>query len=201
MENRAKTMWVRKIPQRNAFGGTDVRLWELCGIAAHTQFSRASRAHSTQVPPSGDNRSQDEQEQTCNRPLFGGERSSLRRLQGTGTTDRTASSAGHPNCSAGHCGFPGRSLSRAESSLFPFISGCSGPLKSHLSLMPGYRKILFPSYPGLASPHQLHFLIRTFKNENQTKTAFSHFSLSDFTLSFLGLWSAKSLCALNIPNI
>lgn len=78
-------------------------------------------------------------------------------------------------------------------------SGCSGPLKSHFSLMPGYCKILSPSHPGLASLHQMHLLIRTFKNENRTKTAFFHFYFPDFTLSLLGLWSAKSLCTSNIP--
>ena len=104
---------------------------------------------------------------------------------------------------------PGASLQCAPSAAswvlsVPFdlcgSSGCSGPLKSHFSLMPGYCKILFPSYPGLPSLHQPHLLIQTFKNENRTKTAFFHFSFPNFTLSFLGLWSAKSLCTLNIPG-
>lgn len=80
-------------------------------------------------------------------------------------------------------------------------SGCSGPLKSHLSLKPGYCKILFPSHPGLASPHQPRLLIQTFKNENQTKTAFFYFSFSDFTLTFFRIMECKESLYFKYPLI
>lgn len=70
MENRTETLRVRKIPPKNAFGGTDLRLWELYDIAADTKLSSVCRARSTQASASTDNRSQDEQEQTCNKALL-----------------------------------------------------------------------------------------------------------------------------------
>lgn len=144
------------------------------------------RAHSTQVSTSRETRSQEEQAQTFNTPPFRGalerKRAPLAAAAGPGDDNPASSSAGHPKRSAGHRGFPPSAASRVLSAPFDLC----GHLKPHYSLMPGCWT-LSPAHPGLASPHQLHLLIQTFKIENCPQTASFHFPFPKLTLSCLGL--------------
>lgn len=187
MENSTETMWVRKILQRNAFGRTNLRLWELYGIAADRMFSSACRAHSTPVSTFRHNRAQGNRNELAMSCSLVGRGRRVRRwwirkhpLQVTRSICRSLRPIGWDRCSL--CPWSQGALSL----LNPIFPKCLDNARSS-------------SHPIPASPHYLHFLIPTFKNENATKTAFFLFSFSDFTLSFLGLWSAKSLYTSNTP--
>lgn len=155
----------------------------------HAELRQAKQ----QAPVAGD---LDEQEQTSKCPTLL-EKPSLLRPQGMESRQHPLQDSHSTQELAWDCS------SSSQHSLLPLIS--AGKLLWAPSV-PFFPKAWTPQaplsiLPGLAALHQLLLLIQTFKTESQTQAAFSYFSFPDFTLRFLGLWSAKSTLSFQYPLI